>query len=196
MLLSIHTRRRASAATLIAAIGVTTSVAIGGASTTYAQSPDREMLPKDAIALQGSEASSNGTSNKKALVGSWLETVTFPAETGRPPVKSLVSFHADGTMVASDQGGVTLEPPSVFSSGHGVWTPLKKRTSAYSVLYMISDLNGNLVGYLKVRGVFTVSQSGNEYNGTSFAQVLDTDGNILFSVEVTNTAQRIQIELP
>ena len=42
----------------------------------------------------------------------------------------------------------------------------------------------------------SVSQSGNEYDGTSFAEILDTDGNVLFSVEVTNTAQRIQIELP
>ena len=61
---------------------------------------------------------------------------------------------------------------------------------------MLSDLSGNLTGYLKVRGVFSVSQSGNEYTGTSFAELLDADGNVLFSVEVTNTAQRIQLELP
>ena len=53
---------------------------------------------------------------QKALVGSWRETVTFPPETGRPPLKSLGSFHDDGTMVCSDQGAVaTTEPPSVFT---------------------------------------------------------------------------------
>jgi hypothetical protein len=52
------------------------------------------------------------------------------------------------------------------------------------------------VGYLKVRGIYTVSRSGNEYTGTSMAQILDTDGNTVFSVEVTNAGQRIQVELP
>jgi len=139
----------------------------------------------------------NGAAPKqKALVGSWLETVTFPPETGRPPLKSLVSFHDDGTMVCSDQGAVaTTEPPSVFTSCHGVWTHLKNRTFAYTSFELISDLSGNLVGYLKVRGTYTVSQSGNEYNGTSFAEILDTDGNVLFSVNVTNAGLRIQIEL-
>ena len=75
------------------------------------------------------------------------------------------------------------EPPSVFTSCHGVWTHLEKRKFAYTSLELISDLSGNLVGYLKVRGIYTVSQSGNEYTGTSFAEILDIDGNVLFSVE-------------
>ena len=49
-----------------------------------------------------------GVLTKKSLVGSWVETVTF--DNGRPPLKSLVSFHADGTMMSSDQGSVTLGP--------------------------------------------------------------------------------------
>jgi hypothetical protein len=135
--------------------------------------------------------------NKKVLVGSWLETVTFPPETGRPSLKSLGTFHADGTMMCSDQGGVTTTPPpSVYSSCHGVWTHLYKRTFAYTSLVLISDLSGNLAGYLKVRGVYTVSPSGNHYTGTSFAQVLDPDGNVLFAVNVTNAGRRIQIDLP
>ena len=77
---------------------------------------------------------------------------------GRPPLKSLGSFHDDGTMVCSDQGAVTTDPPSVFSSCHGAWTHLEKRTFAYTSRELISDLSGNLVGYLKVRGVYTVSR--------------------------------------
>jgi hypothetical protein len=134
--------------------------------------------------------------NKKALVGSWLETVTFPAESGRPPIKSLGSFHDDGTMGCSDQGAVTTEPPSVFSSCHGVWAHKQQRTFAYTSRELISDLSGNLVGYLKVLGVYTVSDSGDEYTGTSFAEIVDTDGNLLFSVSVTNTGERIKLDLP
>ena len=157
---SAHATGRSSFATRIA----TTALAI---TFVFATTP-----------LASAQGGNEGATNKKALVGSWLETVTFPPESGRPPLKSLVSFHGDETMVASDQGGVTTDPPFVQSSGHGAWTQLNKRTFAYSVLYLFSDLSGNLQAYLRVRGVYTVSQSGNEYNGASFAEVLDTDGNV------------------
>ena len=99
-------------------------------------------------------------------------------------------------MVCSDQGTSPRHRQSVFSSCHGAWTHLEKRTFAYTGLELISDLSGNLVGYLKVRGIYTVSQSGNEYTGNSFAEIFDADGNVLFSVDVTNAGQRIQVELP
>jgi hypothetical protein len=146
--------------------------------------------------MASAQGGTAGATNEKALIGSWVETVTFPAESGRPPLKSLSSFHADHTMVCSDQGAVTTDPPSVFTSCHGVWAHLEKRTFAYTAVELISDLAGNLVGYLKVRGTYTVSPSGNEYTGTSFAQIIDIDGNVLFSVDVTNTGQRVVVELP
>ena len=134
---------------------------------------------------------------KTALVGSWLETVTFPPEIGRPPLQSLGSFHADGTVVCSDQGSVSLvEPQGVFTSCHGVWAHLDERRFAYTTLELISDLSGNLVGYLKVRGTYTVAESGNEYTGVSVAEIRDTGGTLLFSAEVTNAGKRIQVELP
>jgi hypothetical protein len=141
-------------------------------------------------------AQSDPTPNKEALVGTWLETVIFPPEFGRPPLLSLVSFHADGTMVNSDQGGVTIDPPLVVSAGHGAWRHLRHRTFAYTTRELFSDLSGNLTGHLKVRGIYTVSDSGDEYSGISFAEVFDADGNLLASVEVTNSGQRIEVELP
>ena len=174
MFRSANPRRHASAASL-AAIALTASLAIAGIS----------------VAAEG------GPSDNRALVGSWLETVTFPAESGRPPLKSLSSFHDGGTMNCSDQGAVTTtEPPTVFTSCHGAWTHLSKRTFAYTAFELMSDLSGNLVGYLKVRGVYTVSASGNGYTGTSFAQILDADGHVLFSAQVSNSGQRILVELP
>ena len=137
-----------------------------------------------------------GATNKEALVGSWVETVTFPPASGRPPLKSLGTFHADHTMVCSDQGAVSTTDASVFTSCHGVWTHLSGRDFAYTSLELISDLSGNLFGHLKVRGLYTVSSSGNEYTGTSRAEIVDTAGTILFSVDVSNAGQRIKIELP
>ena len=94
---------------------------------------------------------------KKSLVGSWLETVTFPPdENGDVRVlKSLVSFHADGTMMASDQGSVTLgpnPPPGVSSSGVGAWTQLDWHTFAYTDKELFSDLSGKLTGFLRCQG--------------------------------------------
>jgi hypothetical protein len=37
---------------------------------------------------------------------------------------------------------------------------------------------------------------GNDYTGTSLAQILDVDGNVVFSAEVTNAGKRILVELP
>ena len=100
-------------------------------------------------------------------------------------------------MVCSDQGAVsTAEPAGVFTSCHGVWAHLEKRKFGYTTFELISDFSGNLVGYLKVRGVYTVSESGNQYTGVTLAQILDTGGNVIFSVEVTNAGQRIILELP
>ena len=132
----------------------------------------------------------------RTAVGSWLETVTFPAEVGRPPLESLVTFHADGTMTCSDQGAVSTIDGSVFTSCHGLWKRLHGRTLAYTQVELISDLSGNLIGHLKVRGVYTVSPAGNEYDGVSFAEVILADGTVVFSSEVANAGKRIQLELP
>ena len=175
MLNASHNYRRASAAAVIAAIALTASFVIAGA---------------------GRAEAGDASPNKKALVGSWLETVTFPPEAGRPPLKSLGTFHDDGTFQCSDQGSVTLDQPAIFTSCHGAWKHLEQRTFAYTSVELISDLSGNLVGYLKVSGVYTVAASGNEYDGTSFAEISDPDGNLLFSVGVTNAGKRIVVELP
>jgi len=149
-----------------------------------------------------------GEFKKKSLVGSWLETVTFPPdENGDVRVlKSLVSFHDDGTMLASDQGSVMFDPPptdpkapqtgTVTSDGVGAWTQTDWRTFVYTTKELFSDLRGNLVGFLKVRGIYKLSGSGDKYNGTSFFEVSDTNSNLLVSGNVTNAGERIRVELP
>jgi hypothetical protein len=144
--------------------------------------------------LHGAQGS-RGETDAKAIVGSWLETVTFPPETGRPPLQSLSSYHDDHTAVCADQGSVTInsDQPGVFSACHGAWRHLEKRKFAATGVELISDLSGNLVGYLRVRSVLTVSESGNEYSGSSLAEILDPEGNVLFDVTVANAARRIQV---
>jgi hypothetical protein len=177
---SLRLDHRKTAATMLTTLALSACCVVTGASTANA------------------EPQAAASANRRLLVGSWVETVTFPPESGRPQLKSLVTFHADATMVCSDQGSVTTtgDQPGVFTSCHGVWTHLEKRIFAYTSFELISDLSGNLVGYLKVRGTYKVSASGDTYTGTSFAQIIATDGTVLFEIGVTNAGQRIKIELP
>lgn len=185
---SALTRRRAFMTTI--------TIVVVTAATVFAGASSAAMSLEHTTAPPSVKASQNGMPNKKALVGSWRETVMFPPEFGRPPLKSLSSYHGDGTMSCTDQGNVTTDPAMVFSACHGVWTHVHGRTFAYTAFELVSDLSGNLVGFLKFRGTYTVSTSGAEYEGTTVAQILDTDGNVLTSVTVTNQGQRIHVELP
>ncbi len=174
----------------------------GGGGTQVTRSPTSSnesgaAMVEAAAASLAQEAEQGGLPKKKAIVGSWLETVTFSGEGAPPPLKSLSTFTADGGLVVADQGNVTTEPPeraAVFSAGHGAWVHLRGRTFAWTVLELISDFNGNLSGILKVRGQYTVNKSGNSYSGQFKAEITDTAGNLIFSGEGTNEGQRIQVE--
>ena len=131
---------------------------------------------------------------KTAIVGSWIETITISGPGARPPFKSLSVYNEGGGVVASDQGNVTLNPPQSFSSGAGAWTYLGGRTFAWTVVELISDLDGNLVGTLKVRGESTLDQSGNNYSSRWHAEAVDPNGQLLFSADGTNVGQRILVE--
>ena len=72
----------------------------------------------------------------------------------------------------------------------------ESREFAYTQRNLLSDLSGNLVGFLKVRGIYTLSVSGDEYEGTSFFEVFDANGDLQVSGEVTNVGKRIGVELP
>ena len=140
-----------------------------------------------------SAAAPENNPQKRAIVGSWLETVTVEEPGGRT-FKSVGTFSEEGGMAFSDQGNVTTTPPMVFSAAHGSWVHLGGRTFAWTVLELISDLEGNLLGTLKIRGEYSVNESGNQYSGRFLAEAADTTGNPIFSVEGTNAGQRILIE--
>ena len=83
-----------------------------------AQWVDRETLTRMMYSAAGNRvakspltASKAGRHGVNSLVGSWIETATFPPETGRSPLKSLISIHNDGTLTANDQASVITEPP-------------------------------------------------------------------------------------
>jgi hypothetical protein len=169
-----------------------------GAKMIKTASSQVAMSPPESTAAS-SRTLMRGGSTKNSLVGSWMETVTFPPPESRV-LMSLTTFHDDGTMAANDQGSVTVDfdesTGAVTTTGVGVWAPLGRRKFAYTQHNLFSDLDGNLVGRLKVRGIYTLSRSGDEYSGTSHVDVFDTAGNLLASGTVRNEGERIELELP
>jgi len=143
------------------------------------------------------EASQGGfdisTRNKRALVGSWLDTVTV---TGGPTFRSLATYADDGVLTGDDQGSVVTAPPfpNVGSTHHGVWVHQDGRTFSTTFLSMISDLNGNLVYLNKVRETITMSKSGNAYHGVWKGELSNPAGTLVIPYEGTVASRRIQVE--
>lgn len=139
------------------------------------------------------QSDNSGVTDKKVIVGSWLETVTFSGPDPMPPLKSMSTFTADGGVTVADQGSVAADV--VFTPGHGAWNHVSGRTFAWTILEIIYDpATGSLIGYLKVNGRYTVDATGNAYSGEFLAAILDPDGNVLFTVEGTNDGRRISVE--
>jgi len=130
----------------------------------------------------------------KAIVGSWIETITVAGPGAPPPFKSVGVYNADGNLVFSDQGGVTLVPPHAFSATVGSWTYVRERTFAWTAIALMSDLSGNHVGTLKVRGESKVDQSGNSYTSRFRAEIFDPNGQLIFAADGTNEGRRIAVE--
>ena len=156
------------------------------------------------LAAAAQEASQAGLLNisaqskkAKAIVGSWLDTVTV---TDGPTFKSLSTYTEDGSVVFNDQGSVLTEPPfpRVFSAGHGVWVHQGGRTFSTTTLQLISDLKGdgvgNLLAVLKLRATITLNESGDSYSAVFKAEFNDPAGNLIASFEGTTEGQRIKAE--
>jgi hypothetical protein len=88
---------------------------------------------------------------------------------------------------------------SVSSNGVGAWDQLDEHTFEYLNIGLFSDLSGNLTGFLKVRGTYRVSASGNEYTGTSVFELLGPKEEPLtppITGTVSNKGEKISLEQP
>lgn len=70
----------------------------------------------------------------------------------------------------------------------------RPRTFVYTQHELITDLNGNSVGELIIRGIYRLHLSGDQYMG-SFVYELSL-GDATISGSVTNSGSRIPLEFP
>ena len=130
-----------------------------------------------------------GEQQKTAIVGSWLGT------TGEGN-KILQSSTSDGVAFSSVQGEVSTIPElGVLTPGHGVWKHLGGRRFALTVMGILYDINtGHLLGFLKAQPVLTINRAGDELSGTDKVEVLDPDGNVVFTATGETHYKRIKFE--
>ena len=172
-------------------------LAEGGGVDTRATAPPFEsgeaVEPAEAGQERSPAASVGILAGQKAIVGSWLDTVTV---TGGQTFKSLSTYADDGGCVFNDQGSVVTEEtfPHVFSAGHGVWVHRRGRTFSQTALQLISDLNGGLLFRNKIRSTLTLDESRDAYHAVWEAEFTDPDGNVSAFFEGTIEGRRIKVE--
>jgi hypothetical protein len=145
-----------------------------------------------------------GEFKKKSLVGSWVETFTFVGGPRDGFVgTALVNYNSDGTLIGPQGGPITFDPDpakaSITSEGTGSWTQTEWNTFVYTSYALFSDFIGNVVGSLKVKGIYHLDlPSRDGYHGYSFYEVLDKDMKPLVPPVtgfVTNVGKRLTVDL-
>jgi len=88
------------------------------------------------------------------FVGTWLTTVTLPAEAGAPPFTLLLTLHADGNLLASGTAG---EFPALGNPCHGTWVAKGNEIQAS---YVCLDFDGSLqqTGMDRLRATFRIGE--------------------------------------
>jgi hypothetical protein len=145
-----------------------------------------------------------GEFQRKSLVGSWVEKFTFLDGPRKGEVgTALVNYNSDGTLIGPQGGPITFDPDpakaSITSEGAGSWVQTEWNTFIYTSYALFSDFIGNVVGSLKVKGIYHLNlPSRDGYHGYSFYEVLDKDMKPLkprITGFVSNQGTRLSVDL-
>jgi len=134
----------------------------------------------------GQTAEANANNRSEKLLGSWNVVVTTEVQGTTFP--ALLTFSEDGGMIAD-------EPPSPFeTSGHGNWVSAGRREVAYTFVSLIGSAEGPLSSKLKVAGRLRYDADDDGWSGPLKIDVLDPNGQVIFTDQGTFTLTRIAVE--
>jgi hypothetical protein len=132
-----------------------------------------------------------------AFVGSWQVTVT---PTQGPPVRSLGTFGADGTVVTSPPpvlprpgapGGVIFT-----SAGHGAWAAAGPDAAILTFVAQAADGQGNPFTTMTVRARLTLGAGGQTFGGEGARAFANPAGNVMATDQIAVQATRVVAEAP
>jgi hypothetical protein len=127
----------------------------------------------------------------QSLEGTWIMEIRVPgASASQPPVQNLVTFHPDGTVVASSADGAQ-------GTAHGVWVRVGDRKFLQTMFVFNFDASRAFTSIVKVRINVQVSMDGQTLKGTTEVAVMTPAGRVLNTVPGgTYSAVRLSPEIP
>jgi hypothetical protein len=153
------------------------------------------ILSVTTVLAAGAFAQSADVKAKKAsvLTGTWLTTVTPPAESGVPAFKLIFTFTDDGNLVATGTGGLF---PALGNPCQGAWAAAGKKNE-FTVTYLCLDFDQSLqsTGMDKIRGNLAVNDAQGSLSGRLDLTNFDLGGNQIFTACCATVAgQRLRPE--
>jgi hypothetical protein len=136
-------------------------------------------------AIATGDTASNRSGNQ--LAGTWNVTVNRPAPL--PPLASLRVYTGAGSMVESGDDSASRSPQ------YGSWQRVAGREYAETgVFFRFDPQTGAFLGKQKINRTIDLSDDGQSFTFQGRATVYDANGNVLASVPVSGSGQRLQVE--
>ena len=134
------------------------------------------------IAQHGHERQDSGSDEDSnagrpwAIVGSWFGATA----TG---IRQLITFHADGTVLRSVQGEVSINPASPpHTPAHGVWRYLGKGRFGVTIWDLFYDVStAQPLRYNRLRLEVTLGDDGDEASASAIVETIDLQGVVVAS---------------
>ena len=169
--------------TAFAALGSVVLLSLSSGSSHA--SPDGQTRPAGPSYVRDGQISGVGAQNP---AGSWIVEVS---PTIQPHFVSLVTITSDGGIVETNSLALGSPPES---PGHGNWIRTGPRSFATTFVNLLVDDQGGFAGTARVRSRVRLNKAGNVFTGPFQVDILDPDGNLLFSDSGTARGTRIEVE--
>jgi hypothetical protein len=136
-------------------------------------------------AIATADTASNRSGNQ--LAGTWSVTVNRPAPS--PPLASLHVYTGAGSMVESGNDSASRSPQ------YASWQRVTGREyAATGVFFRFDPQTGAFLGKQKINRTIDLSEDGQSFTFQGRATVYDANGNVLASLPVSGSGQRLQVE--
>jgi hypothetical protein len=127
----------------------------------------------------------------QTLAGTWLMELRRPgAPATQPPTLNLITFHPDGTAVASNADGTQ-------ATNHGVWIRVGDRKFLQTMFLFNFDVSRALTTVFKIRINAQLSSDGLTAKGTTELVIMDPTGKVMNTIPGgTYSGVRLSPEMP
>ena len=146
--------------------------------------------PGQSQELQHARSDEHGRQGRPwSIVGSWFATTA----TG---IRQLVTFHADGTVLRSVPGEVSIDPARPpHTAAHGVWRYLGKGRFGVTIWDLFYDVNtAQPLRYNRLRLEVTLGADGDEASARATVDTIDLQGVVVGSRTGSANFVRIPFE--